>query len=117
MQFFIDTDLQSTERFDLGKFLEYNVDHYDVLNSRFLNDLSRDLTPTGEFEIRTEETRSDIVSQDIYGGTQFWWVVLFFNAILDVEDFESGNILSFPAIADLEDKFFNLKALEVTASR
>lgn len=112
-QFFINTDLESDERFDLAKFLEFNVDNYDVLNSRFLNDLDKTVPASGEFEVRVEEDRPDLLSNSIYNSTQLWWIVLYFNNLLSVDEYKSGNMLQFPTVPAVENKFFNLKALEV----
>jgi len=113
--FFINTKLNSVERFDFGKFMEF-TDNYDPLTSRFLLNL-RKLPVAGQYVIRAEEKRPELLSFRVYANTQYWWVLLFYNALLDDQDLETGQVIQYPALTDLEDLFFSLKANQRAVQR
>jgi len=106
--FFINTEYESKERFDIAKLLEY-TDNYDPLTSSFLKDL-KSLKSFGTWIIQSEEKRSDVLSYKIYGDTQFWWAILFYNDLTENDDLETGMSIQYPNLTDLEDLYFGLKA-------
>lgn len=110
-QFFINLDLEALVRFDMAKFMEFVVDNHDPLTSRFFRDL-RDLEIEGFFVVQGEGTRPDTISFKIYGDHQYWWVIMLYNDLFEVEDIVSGTSLKFPSLSGIEDLFFSLKSLE-----
>lgn len=112
-QFFIDLSVESNERFDISKFMEF-TDNFDPLTPNFFSAVER-LPERQKFFVQSEEGRPDLISFKIYGDVQFWWVIMIYNNIVDVDDLNIGRILSIPDIDSLEDLFFSLKSKE-TAS-
>lgn len=108
--FYINLDIQST-RFDFSKFMRWNDDNLDPLTSLFLHKL-KEINPGGFYRINGEEGRPDLVSYNIYGSTQGWWLLLYYNDIIDPESLSNGDTLKYPLLSDLEDLYFSLKTLE-----
>lgn len=111
--YYIDLDLDSLDRFDFAKFMEWTNDCHDILNSYFVAKLKQ-LPVAGERVVQAEENRADLLSYNIYGDTQYWWIIMMYNNILDMEDITTGLVVTYPSIDSLEDLFFSLKALERT---
>ena len=107
-RYFINPDVESPVRFDMQRFMEF-TDNLDPLTSSFLEDI-RALDPAGFFVIGGEEYRPDVISTKIYGSTQYWWVVMIYNDLTDVNKLISGVSIKYPAQADLEDLYFALKS-------
>ena len=42
-----------------------------------------------------------LVSQDVYGDTGYWWFIMEFNNIFDIEDFIVGKTIRIPPITSL----------------
>ena len=110
--FYINLDYESDVRFDLAKFMEYSEDVYEPLTSDFLYEIEK-LTPVDRFTVTSEEGRPDLISYKIYGTTQYWWVLMEMNGILDIENIVNGTIIEYPDISDLENIYFSLKSKEV----
>ena len=107
-QFFINTSFESPERLDLGKVLD-SLGGYDPLTSRFLNDLED--VPLEGFRVTVDEAeRPDLVSNKIYGDTQYWWVLMFVNFLTDPRELTTGTVLKIPPLAEIEAAFFSLKS-------
>ena len=113
--FFIDTTYDSKDRFDLAKILEYS-DNFDPLTSYFIKEL-KNLPKYGTWVIQSEEKRSDVLAYKIYGDTQFWWVVLYYNDLIDNDELETGMNIDYPNLTDLEDLYFGLKARDSAQNR
>lgn len=112
--FFINLDLISKERFDAGKFFEYVGDNYDPLTSSFLAQLEN-LSEFGRYVVAGEDNKPDLVSYRIYGDTQYWWLLLYYNKRLEYTEFATGDIVRYPSLADLENIYFRLKASKTAA--
>ena len=113
--FFINLDTQPLERFDMGQFQEFNVDNYDPLTSAFFEQLLS-VQLRGNFIVQGQEERPDLVSNEIYSNVQLWWILMFINSILEVEDIVQETVFSFTDISDIDDIFFNLKSEEVSSA-
>jgi len=109
--FFIDTDKDYTERFDIGRFMRYENENHDPLTSAFIKDLKA-LKNNGRFVVQGEEFRPDLISDKIYGTTQHWWIILLYNDVFEIDDITNGVELNYPSLDDLDSLFFNLKAQE-----
>ena len=112
MFFHIDLEKDYKLRFDLGKFLKFENDTFDPLTSSMIEKI-KSIQAGGVFKVKSEETRPDQISYIIYGDTQYWWVIMLYNDILDVEDIEVGMILNYPDPDDLDSFYFSLKQLEL----
>jgi len=106
--FFINLEVESEERYDMAKFLEY-TDNFDPLNTAMFEDIKK-LAHGGDFIVTGEEGRPDLVSFKIFGDTQYWWVILLYNAKTNVDAIAEGDRLRFPDLNALEDLFFSLKS-------
>lgn len=109
--FYINTDYISDEKYDLAKFIPFETDNYDVLNSYFLEHL-KDLSQVGIYTVTVEEGRPDLISNNIYGTVNYWELLLLYNNILDISDLVNGVKLNYFSARDLESMVFSLKSLE-----
>lgn len=109
--FFLDTSRDYKKRLDMGKFMEYTSSAHDILNSYLVNEIPK-LSESGKYTVSVEERRLDLISYNIYGDTQYWWILMLYNSIFEISDVISGVILGFPSLNDLESLFFSLKSLE-----
>ena len=109
--FYINLDFESPVRYDEGRFLEWKEDMYDVLNSYFVERI-KGLSVAGEYVVVSEEGRPDLLSYNLYGSTQYWWVLLIYNDLINPEDLKSGMTVRYFSVDDLEELFFRLAALE-----
>lgn len=117
-QFYIDLDVESNERYDPARFMPFNqIDPqnkqsggsiFDEFNSYFLEHL-RLLNRSGEYEILSPY-RPDIYSQDIFGSTDYWQILWYYNNISNIEQLSVGKILYYPSISDVETLYFSLKS-------
>jgi hypothetical protein len=88
-----------------------NSDNYDPLTSAFYHELQQ-LPEFGKWIVQSEEQRSDILSNKIYGDPQYWWILLFYNNLTDNDDLSIGTVIRYPGLSDLEDLYFGMKARE-----
>jgi len=58
--------------------------------------------------------RIDLISYDVYGTVDLWWLILLRNNIIDpINDIEVGDVLKIPSISDYYDYFNkNIKVSE-----
>ena len=112
--FFLNTVLQPSKRFDMAVFME-DTDSLDPLTSEFLR-LMPALESSGRYTVQDEESRPDLMSFRIYGDTQYWWILLLYNQIIDVESLTQGKVILYPSIGDLESLYFSLSAKERATS-
>lgn len=48
--------------------------------------------------------RPDIISQRLYGTTNYWWFLMWFNGVSDVwNDLRAGMVLKYPAIERIRE--------------
>jgi hypothetical protein len=87
----------------------------DPLTSEFLR-LMPTLSSSGRYTVQDEEGRPDLLSYRIYGDTQYWWILLYYNSIIDVESLTLNTIVSYPSLTDLESLYFSLSAKERATS-
>lgn len=114
-QFYIDLDKVVVERFDMGRFMEF-TDNSDPLTSAFL-DAIPDLPQGGSYEVTTEEGRPELLAFNIYGDTQYWWVLLAYNRKRDYRDFHTGDTIVFPTADAVENAYFTLLSQQRAAGR
>lgn len=114
--FFLNLDNEYDKRYDLGKFMNYDEDGFDPLNSYMLEKISG-IKSGGQFTVTSEEGRPDIISNKIYGDTQYWWVILLYNAITSFDDLVNGMELKYPKLQELEDFYFSLKSQQTQLNR
>ena len=109
-QFFIDDTRQRRFRYDLSALIEFNGDMYDEFTSYFLAEL-RKLPSRRSYVIKAGQAyRPDIYSNDIFGTTDYWLILLYYNDILLIKDLTELRTLNVPSQTDLENLFFSLNA-------
>jgi hypothetical protein len=110
--FFIDlTNIKNTERYAMSKFLEF-TDNFDPVTSEFMLRVTN-LKGAGKYKVQGEDARPDLISYRIYGSTQYWWIIMFYNGIVKVDDIVNGMEIVFPDSGELEKLFFTLKSKEL----
>lgn len=108
-EFFINLEVESEERFDLAKFMEFlQGDNHDPLTSSVFNNI-RSLEKGGQYRVSGEDGKPDLISYRIYGDTQYWWIILAYNGKTSYLDIKNGEELIFPTIVAIEDFYFSLK--------
>lgn len=105
--FYINLDMDTKKRLALPKFLRY-TDTFDPLTSNMYYEL-KNLRRGGQYRIVGDEGRPDIVSYKIYKDTQYWWILMFYNDIVFLEDITNGRLINYPSIDAIEDYYFGLK--------
>jgi hypothetical protein len=111
MAYYINLTDEFPVRYDTGKFLEFNQDVYDLLNSHFSNNIAA-LPFEGFYIIQGTEARPDLISFEIYGETMYWWILLIYNNIVNFEDLIEGYRVDYPSITDIEELYFTLNSLQ-----
>lgn len=104
--FFIDNSLDTTTRFDMIKFFNFDVDNIDCLTSFMMRAL-KILPKIGTYTIKEEEYRPDLLSYKLYNDTQFWWLLMWYNSILSIKDLKSGLSIDYPSKNNLEDLYLS----------
>lgn len=108
-EFFINLDREFKEKFDLGKFMNFSNDTFDVLTSNFIRTV-KELESGGQRIIIGESDRPDLLSFRLYGSPQYWWILLIYNDLSSIEDLNEGQNISFPSLDAIESKFTSLKS-------
>ena len=111
--FYIDNEIQVETRFDPMKFMNFNGDNIDSLDSYLVTNIHK-LASVGTFTVTNEEQRPDLVSYKIYNDTQYWWILMLYNKILDISEFKAGMELVYPDKANFETLYQNASLLRKT---
>ena len=107
-KYFINLEKETEKRYDMSRFLEFS-DNFDPLTSSFYADIKA-LPLSGFFVIQGEEFRPDAIAHKIYGNTQYWWALLIYNGLSDINELVAGLSIRYPSLEDLEDAYFKLKS-------
>lgn len=102
--FFMNNSLDTDTRYDTIKFLEFNKDNVDPLNSFMLLNITN-LPPHGTYLVKNEEGRPDLLSYRIYNDTQYWWALMWYNSIMNVNDIKTGMVLQYFNVGQLEELY------------
>ena len=110
--FYIDNELNTVRKYDMVKFVELTEDGvFDSLNSYFLYQIPK-LPTVGYYTIRAEDKRPDMLSYRIYGETQYWWVLMWYNNFLKPQDLKIGAVIKYPSISAVEQLYMNASLLQ-----
>jgi hypothetical protein len=116
---YIDTTYRTDVRYDIPKFCNNTEDVFDILDSYVFEKVGfyyeeqislKDLKVEGIFTVTTQEYRPDKISYEIYKSTQYWWLIMEFNNIIDIFDIIAGLELNYFNITELEDIYFSLNS-------
>jgi hypothetical protein len=111
--FYLDNTINTPTRYDMAKFISFVGDCFEPLNSYFLEALVK-IPYSGVLTITTQEHRPDLISYDIYGSTQYWWIIMAYNGLSSINDIKAGDTITFPSLASLENLYFTLVSQEKT---
>ena len=99
----------SDEKFDISKFLNFENDVYDVLDSPFLAQIAQ--LPTVEYyKVDYGFKDVDLISSEKYGTPFLAYLIQFFNNDYR-ETFPEGTVLNLFSLDDLNDIYHNLATL------
>ena len=96
------------QRFDMSHFMEFTSGWYDSMNSEFIEWIIR-ASPDGWYTVREPSGRPDLVSYNIYGDTQYWWILLMYNEIICPWELETGMEIKFISKNRMLDRWTELK--------
>ena len=102
-------EFKSEEKYDISKFLNFEQDVYDVINSPFLLQVQQ--LPTVEYyHVNNGFREIDLISSEKYGDPFFSYLIQFYNNDFR-ETFPEGAILKLFSIDDLNEIYHNLANL------
>ena len=107
--FFINLASPGPSRYSLENLQNFVNGGYDPISSSILLEL-KNITSGGQYTIQGQESRPDQIANDIYGDTQYWWVIMAYNDLIQTSDLINGLQIEFPRADLLEDFYFGLKA-------
>ena len=99
-------NLDTVTRYDTIKFFNFDVDNIDCLTSYMLKIL-KTLPVQGSYTLLNEDARPDLLSYHIYKDTQYWWLLLAYNSILDINDLKPRLIVQYPSLDNIEDVYLS----------
>lgn len=106
--FYINLDRDFNTRYDLGKFLHFNIDNYDPLTSSILHEI-KSLKLGGKYVVRGEDGRPDLLSYRIYNkNVDYWWIIMAYNGFTKMEHIVNGDEILYPQYQALEAFYFSL---------
>lgn len=111
--YYINNDIYSNTRYDMSKFMEFDTDSYCILDS-YLATQIKSLPYSGALAVTTQVNRPDLISYDIYGHTQYWWLLMLYNDYTSPFDLSSGALVRFPSLNDIENIYFTLSTKQKT---
>ena len=107
MSFYI-RDYSSEEKFDIAKFMNFENDVYDVINSPFLAQLSQ-LSTVSYYYVNSGYKDIDMIATDFYGDQFYAYLIQFYNSDFR-ETFPEDTVLRMFSVDDLNELFFKLSA-------
>ena len=113
-EFFINSDKETFKRYDLARFLEQGDDSLDPLTSSMLDNIDN-LAIGGYYTIQGEDGMPWLISERLYGDSQYWWIIMLFNGFQGIEDIKNGEDIKYPSVNALQDFYFKLKSRERTS--
>lgn len=103
---------KSEEKYDISKFMDFEQDVYDVINSPFLAQVQQ--LPTVEYYyVDNGFHEIDLISTEKYGDPFFAYIIQFYNNDFR-ESFPEGTVLKLFSIGDLNEIYHNLSTLSNT---
>lgn len=102
-------EFASEEKFDISKFLNFENDVYDVLDSPFLALLSQ-LPVVEYYNVDNGYKDVDLISSEKYGEPFLSYLIQFYNNDFR-ETFPEGTVLRLFSIEDLNDIYYTLSTL------
>ena len=98
----------SEEKFDISKFLDFQDNIYDVINSPFLAQLS-ELQTVDYYDVDNGYRDIDMIATDYYGDQFLAYLIQFYNNDFRTQ-FPEGTRLNMFSMDDLNELFYKLSA-------
>lgn len=116
--FYIDNETKTQDKYDMAKFLDFdNSGTFDCLNSYMLYALPK-LPAVGEYKITPADVnRPDMLSYNLYGGTQYWWIIMQYNSLSHPSDLKLGLKIKFPSLGTIEQLYLNISLQQKTQDK
>jgi hypothetical protein len=92
------------KRFDIARFLFSRDGYFDAASSYLIQNLPS-LPMIGYYIIVDTPFRPDTFSFDIYGDTQFWWMLMLYNNIIDIRNLPQLTKINYFSLSDLDNMF------------
>ncbi|MBQ3421903.1 MAG: hypothetical protein IJH34_09590 [Romboutsia sp.] len=97
-------------RFESSKFFPFSeAGGYDMIRSYFARQLGY-IPEVEEDYVGTNEKRVDLISYDSFGSTQYYWIIMMYNGITDINQLTPGQKLKIPSRDALEQLYFTVKS-------
>jgi len=106
---YLNTNHSTRVRWDRGRFMLWETDIYDTVRSYFLYKVGK-LPATATYTVIEEDGRPELLAHNIYGTTQLWWLLMYYNGLIRPSDIVAGLKISYPSLRDLEDLYLSLPA-------
>lgn len=111
--FYINTEIDTPTRYDIAKFLKFSSQGFEVMDSAMVN-LVQKLPQVGYLTVTTQAGRPDLLSYDLYGTVDYWWILLLYNGINLINGLTVGKVISYPSEDSLANFYLNLNLLQKT---
>lgn len=105
--------MPSNNRYDMSKFMQFDTDSYNILDSYLCSQVKK-LPYSGALAVTTQVNRPDLISYDIYGHTQYWWLLMLYNDYTSPYDLTSGALVKYPNLNSIENLYFTLSTKQKT---
>lgn len=107
---------KETSRYSMSKFLEV-VDEGEIILNSYIFDKIRALPQFGLYRVEGKDLSPDMVSFEIYGIYDLWWLILEYNGLTSFDEVVHSMELKYPAIQSIEDLYFTLSSLQNIANK
>jgi hypothetical protein len=104
-----DPQIAGMKRFDIARFLFARDGYFDAASSYLIQNLPS-LPMVGYYIIVDTPFRPDTISFDIWGDTQYWWMVMLYNNIIDIRNLPQLTRLNYFSLSDLDLMFSKMIA-------
>lgn len=116
--FYIDIDRKTETRYAPEKLIGFHPSKdpsdpeggvYDVLDAFFLGEIKK-LPMAGTRVIVDDEARPYNLSYNLYGSTEYWWILMWYNDLITPSQLVAGTTVRYPVLSKLETLYGRLGA-------
>lgn len=109
MPFYVNTENAVDNRFNFPNFIEFKNNVYDTMDSVMLGEI-RKLPSAGTYRVRSlEDQRPDLISNNLYGTVEYWWIVLLYNGYIDFTKILGDITIQYPTKGSIDDLYLEMK--------
>lgn len=106
-------------RYDRGRFFNKEIfdgqPSFDILDGRILSEFIA-LKEEGLFYITDELLSPDLISYRLYGDERYWWLLMLYNNLVEVDEIYPGMEFRFPSRRDIDTMYSNLGSKRIIIS-